>query len=82
MSHEETMRQFYEHVNAGNIDGFAALIADDMIEHEKIEGLPQTKEGVVEFFKMFGAAFSDLRFDPEDVIESGVGFILRFEVKM
>ena len=42
-----------------------------MIEHEKIEGLPQTKEGVVEFFKMFGAAFSDLRFDPEDVIESG-----------
>ena len=71
MSHADTMRQFYEHVNAGNIDGFAALIADDMIEHEKIEGLPQTKEGVVEFFKMFGAAFSDLRFDPEDVIESG-----------
>ena len=29
MSHEETMRQFYEHVNAGNIDGFdAPLIAD------------------------------------------------------
>ena len=71
MSHEETMRQFYEHVNAGNIDGFASLIADDMIEHEKIEGLPQTKEGVVEFFKMFRAAFSDLRFDAEDVIVSG-----------
>ena len=57
MSNADTMRQFYDRVNAGDIDGFAALIADDMIEHEKVEGLPQTKEGVVEFFKMFGAAF-------------------------
>ena len=71
MSNADTMRQFYDRVNAGDIDGFAALIADDMIEHEKVEGLPQTKEGVVEFFKMFGAAFSDLRLDAEDVIVSG-----------
>jgi len=71
MSNADTMRQFYDRVNAGDIDGFAALIADDMIEHEKVEGLPQTKEGVVEFFKMFGAAFSDLRLDAEDMIVSG-----------
>lgn len=71
MSNADTMRQFYERVNAGDIDGFSALIADDMIEHEKIEGLPQTKEGVVQFFEMFRAAFSDLRMDAEDIIESG-----------
>ena len=58
MSNADTMRQFYDRVNAGDIDGFSALIADDMIEHEKIEGLPQTKEGVVQFFEMFRAAFS------------------------
>ncbi len=71
MSHTNTMRQFYERVNAGDIDGFSALIADDMIEHEKIEGLPQTKEGVIQFFTMLLAAFPDVRMDAEDVIESG-----------
>src|SRR5262245_12841924 len=71
MSHADTMRQFYERVNAGDIDGFSALIADDMIEHEEIEGLPQSKEGVIQFFTMFRAAFPDLRMDAEDLIASG-----------
>jgi steroid delta-isomerase-like uncharacterized protein len=71
VSNADTMRQFYDRLNAGDVDGFAALIADDLIEHEKIEGLPQTKEGVIQFFEMFRAAFSDLRMDAEDVIESG-----------
>ena len=71
MSNADTMRQFYDRLNAGDVDGFAALIADDMIEHEKIEGLPQTKEGVIQFFEMFRAAFSDLRMEAEDIIESG-----------
>ncbi len=65
------MRQFYERVNAGDVDGFSALIADDLIEHEKVEGLPQTKEGVIQFFTMLLAAFPDVRMDAEDIIESG-----------
>jgi len=71
MGHADTMRQFYERVNAGEVDSFAALIADDLIEHEEVEGLPQTKEGVIQFFEMFRAAFSDLRMEAEDVVESG-----------
>jgi steroid delta-isomerase-like uncharacterized protein len=70
MSHEDTMRKFYEHVNAGNVDGFGALLADDLIEHEEIEGLPQTKEGVIQFFTMMRAAFPDVRMVAEDIIES------------
>lgn len=70
MSNADTMRQFYDRVNAGDVDGFAALLADDLIEHEKIEGLPQTKEGVIQFFTMLLAAFPDVRMDAEDVIES------------
>ena len=46
-------------MNAGDVDGFTALMADDLIEHEEVEGLPQTKEGVTQFFEMFRAAFSD-----------------------
>ena len=71
MSNADTMRQFYDRVNAGDVDGFAALIADDLVEHEEVEGLPQTKEGVIKFFEMFRAAFSDLRMEAEDVVESG-----------
>ncbi len=70
MSHANTMRQFYERVNAGDVDGFSTLLADDLIEHEKIEGLPQTKEGVIQFFTMMLAAFPDVRMDAEDIIES------------
>jgi steroid delta-isomerase-like uncharacterized protein len=71
LSHANTMRQFYERVNAGDVDGFSTLLADDLIEHEKIEGLPQTKEGVIQFFTMLLAAFPDVSMDAEDIIESG-----------
>jgi steroid delta-isomerase-like uncharacterized protein len=71
MGHEDTMRQFYERMNAGDIEGSAALIADDLIEHEEVEGLPQTKEGVMQFFTMFRAAFPDLRMEAEDMATSG-----------
>jgi steroid delta-isomerase-like uncharacterized protein len=70
MSHVSTMRQFYERVNAGDVGGFSALLADDLIEHEEIEGLPQTKEGVTQFFTMLLAAFPDVRMNVEDIIES------------
>jgi steroid delta-isomerase-like uncharacterized protein len=71
MSNADTMRQFYDRLNAGDVEGFSALIADDLIEHEEVEGLPQTKEGVIQFFEMFRAAFSDLRMEAEDIIEGG-----------
>ena len=38
MSNADTMRQFYDRVNAGDVDGFTALMADDLIEHEEVEG--------------------------------------------
>jgi steroid delta-isomerase-like uncharacterized protein len=71
MGHEDTMRQFYERVNAGDVVGFSALLADDLIEHEEIEGQPQTKEGVIQFFTMMLSAFPDVRMNVEDIIESG-----------
>ena len=80
MDHGATMRQFYDRVNAGDIDGLSSLIADDLVEHEEVEGLPQTKEGVVQFFTMFCAAFSDLKMNAEDVIVSGDKAVARVRV--
>jgi steroid delta-isomerase-like uncharacterized protein len=58
-------------LNAGDIEGFGELLADDFVEHEETPGLDPTKDGVKEFFRMYRAAFPDLRMDAEDVVASG-----------
>jgi steroid delta-isomerase-like uncharacterized protein len=77
MDHVATMRRCYELINAGDIDGFGAFLADDFVEHEQAPGLAPTKEGVLEFFRMYRAAFPDLRFEPEDYVASGDKVVVR-----
>ena len=66
MDHSATQRRLYDLLNAGDIEGFGALLAEGFVEHEETPGLAPTKEGVLEFFRMYRAAFPDLRMDPED----------------
>ena len=77
MDHAATVRRFYELINAGDIDGFGELLADDFVEHEETPGLAPTKEGVKQFFHMNRAAFPDLRMDAEDVVASGDKVVVR-----
>ena len=71
MDHSATQRRLYERLNAGDIEGFGALLADDFVEHEETPGLAPTKDGVLAFFRMYRAAFPDLRMDPEDIVADG-----------
>ena len=59
MDHSTTQRRLYDLLNAGDIDGFGALLADDFVEHEETPGLAPTKDGVLEFFRMYRAAFPE-----------------------
>lgn len=77
MDHAATMRRAYDLINAGDIDGFGDLLADDFVEHEQAPGLAPDKEGVKTFFRMYRAAFPDLRMDVEDVIASGDKVVTR-----
>ncbi len=77
MDHAETMRRIYGLLSAGDVDGFGALLADDFIEHEETPGLAPTKDGVLEFFRMYRTAFPDLRMEPEDVLASGDKVVAR-----
>ena len=61
MDHTTAIRRFYDLVNAGDIDGFSHELADDFVEHEELPGIPPTKAGVVEYFRMLLAAFPDMR---------------------
>jgi predicted ester cyclase len=71
MDHSMTTRSTYERINAGDIAGFGELMADDFVEHEGGPGLPPTKEGTLEFFRILRSAFPDLRMDVEDLLASG-----------
>ncbi len=71
MDHAGTMRRAYELLNAGDMDGFSELLADDFVEHEQSPGLEPTKEGVVQFFRLYRAGFPDLRFEPEQFFVNG-----------
>jgi steroid delta-isomerase-like uncharacterized protein len=71
------MRRAYELISAGDVDAFGDLLADDFVEHEELPGLEPGKDGVKTFFRMYIAAFPDLRMDPEDVLESGDKVVAR-----
>jgi len=77
MDHVATLRSMYDLINAGNVDGFGDLLADDFVEHEVSPGLEPTKEGVKAFFRMYTSAFPDLRFDAQDVLVSGDKVVAR-----
>ena len=65
-----TMRSAYERINAGDLGAYAELVADDFVEHDYVPGLPATKEGMLDYFRLILSAFPDLRMDVEDLIAS------------
>jgi steroid delta-isomerase-like uncharacterized protein len=77
MDHEATARSLYTLLNAGDIDGFGALLADGFVEHEETPGLAPTKAGVQDFFRMQRAAFPDMHIEAEDVISNGAKVVVR-----
>ena len=64
-------RRAYELISSGDLDGFGELMADDFVEHEQTPGLAPTKDGVIELFRVYRAAFPDLRMHAEEVLVSG-----------
>jgi len=80
MDHARTMRRLYDLLSAGDVNGFADLLADEFIDHEELPGLEPTKEGVKAFFRMYIAAFPDLRLSAEDVLASGDKVVARVRV--
>ena len=77
MDHAATMRRLYDLLSAGDVEGFGTFLAEDFVEHEETPGLSPTKDGVLDFFRMYRAAFPDLRIDPEDVLGSADKVVAR-----
>jgi steroid delta-isomerase-like uncharacterized protein len=80
MDHTNSIQHLYDLINAGDIDGFGRQLADDFVEHNENPGVPPTKAGTVQYFKMMVSAFPDLRLDVQDVIASGDKAVARVRV--
>jgi steroid delta-isomerase-like uncharacterized protein len=80
MDHATTMRRLYDLLSTGDVDGFGTMLADDFVEHEEMPGLVPTKEGVIGLFRMYTAAFPDLKMAVEDVLPSGDKVVARVRV--
>jgi steroid delta-isomerase-like uncharacterized protein len=80
MDHTVSIRRLYDLINAGDIDGFSRQLADNFVEHEETPGIPPTKAGVVQYFRIVLAAFPDLRMDVEDVIAGGDKVVARVRI--
>lgn len=72
-----TTKRAYELLSAGDIDGFGELVANGFVEHEETPGLAPTRDGVLDLFRMYRAAFPDLRMDVEEVLVSGEKTVTR-----
>ena len=77
MDHAATMRRLYELISTGDIDGLGDHVAEDFVEHEETPGFERSKAGVIQMFRMYRAAFPDLRMEPEDVLVSGDNVVAR-----
>ena len=80
MDYAKTMRSTYERINAGDVNGFGELLADDFVEHQGGPGFPATKEGTLDFFRMLLTAFPDIHMAVEDLVSSGDKSVARVRV--
>ena len=69
---KEVMQRFYDEVvNGRDLDLIDELLREDFVEHEQLEGRPQTREGVKLFFGDLVAAFPDLTFTVGAMLAEG-----------
>jgi steroid delta-isomerase-like uncharacterized protein len=80
MDHTHSIRRLYDLINAGDIDGFGRQLADDFVEREEVPGIPPTKDGVLQYFRLLLAAFPDMKMDLQDSFASGDKAVARLRV--
>lgn len=80
MDHTHSIRRLYDLINAGDIDGFGRQLADDFVEREEVPGIPPTKDGVLQYFRLLLAAFPDMKMDLQDSFASGDKAVARLRI--
>jgi steroid delta-isomerase-like uncharacterized protein len=70
-TNKESARGLYRRLNEGDFSVVDEVISDDLVEHEVVPGIEQTKAGVRQLFEMFHAAFEGASFEIDSMIGEG-----------
>ncbi len=69
---KDLARRLYDAFSRGDYSAIESIISPNIIEHENIApGVPQTRDGLVQWLKGMHQAFPDLQFHAEDVSVDG-----------
>ncbi len=69
---KETMRRLYDAVNRGDYAAIEDIFSPGFVDHVSLgPGVPQNRDGVIQWFKETRQAFPDFRFEPEDISADG-----------
>jgi steroid delta-isomerase-like uncharacterized protein len=72
LSNKATAKRFFDEViNQGKFELIDELVSPDFVEHDEFPGVGEGREGVKQFFTMFKAAFPDIKFTLNDLLEEG-----------
>lgn len=80
MDHTHSIQRLYDLINAGDIDGFGRQLADDFVERDELPGLPPTKDGLIQYFRLLLAAFPDMKMDVQDSFASDDKAVARLRI--
>lgn len=67
-ANKATAKRFYDAINAGRLEIFEEVLAEDFVEHEKFPGLEPTRAGARKMFEGMRAAFPDFRMTIDDMV--------------
>ncbi len=70
-ANKAVVRSAYEAINAGDFAALAAVLAEDVVEHDVVPGMPPTKAGVIQFFTGMRKSFSGLTMTVHNMIAEG-----------
>ena len=79
MANAAKLERMYDLINAGDVDGFIDYLSDEFVDHDGT-GIAPTKDGARQLFNALIAAFPNLRFDIEDIMESDDKVVARARV--
>jgi steroid delta-isomerase-like uncharacterized protein len=79
-ANKKLVRGFLERINAGDLGAVDELVSDDFVEHEEISGLVPGKAGVKQMFEMFHSAFSNTKFEADEVLGDGDRLFVRSRI--
>src|SRR5688572_17275972 len=69
-----------DHMNAGNVDGYLELYAENLTVHGYPPGI-EGKEGVSEFYRAFRNAFDDFELTVEQTLTEGDTVAGRYRIR-